>query len=448
MREEMTLKEFLGILLKRRRLLIVCGLALAILLGGYKMYADSRTPARDPMPIEDLESIENEIDILALNLEALRVKLENQQEYLDNSLLMQVDAFDIHETRINLCVQTESTGDAQADLEQNEKAIDFYAVLVEDCDLPSILKNTSFEAVEETYLRELITMSTSRGTVLTIKAIGKDESAAKELAEALYKYLDRQQKEVAAIVGEHQLSVLSEKQYVYRSVATYDSQTQAKQLVLTMQQDIADKTIQLADLETSIAPPPEASESKGASSRSWIKYAVVGAVMGVVVAAILALMLDMFSGRARNGTEMARLINSRYLGNLEKPRKKARLDALGNRLCGEDIFTAVAPEDRFPIFIANFLEAAGKGRNFLITGTLPQSSMAALEAKIQEQVGSAYVITAGTNPLTNAQTVEKMKTVDGVLLVTSVKQVKMEQISLLSARVQEAGKPVVGLLAV
>lgn len=148
MREEMTLKEFLGILLKRRRLLIVCGLALAILLGGYKMYADSRTPARDPMPIEDLESIENEIDILALNLEALRVKLENQQEYLDNSLLMQVDAFDIHETRINLCVQMESTGDAQADLEQNEKAIDFYAVLVEDCDLPSILKNTSFEAVE------------------------------------------------------------------------------------------------------------------------------------------------------------------------------------------------------------------------------------------------------------------------------------------------------------
>lgn len=450
MQEELTLKQLCGVLMKRWRLLLALGLVLAVALGGYRGYSLLKSADEEEAGTA-AAAYETELRAFALKKEGLERELaglekqaEEAERYLKESLLMGINAYEVEKARLSVSVEAEPTGDAQADSARTSRLMSYYGVLAQDCELTGLFKdNPALAEVEEAYLRELVTVDESRPGVLTIEALGTEGAPAKELARGLYGYLEGKQAEVAALGGNHTLSLLSEIERTYADTGLTSRQTQAEQQPAALAKSMQDKAAELEGLKEPAAP---VSTGRPAILTSGIKYAILGGVVGVFLGAVIAFLKETMRGKAESGGELARLFQCRYLGNLEVKKAKKGLEALGERLYGEDVYAGVAAEDRLALLAANLREAAGEKRKLLLTGTLPEAALSDLREELAGLLGREYTLAAGGNLLVNPEAIGKLEEAEGVALVAGPASAQAETLLRQAQRVQDAGKELLGVV--
>lgn len=450
MQEELTLKQLCGVLLKRWRMLLLLGIILALALGGYRGYslmksADAGEKETAARAYEmELRAFELKKEGLERELEGLAEQVEEAEGYLKESLLMGVNAYEAEKAWLSVSVEAEPTGDAQADSARTERLMSYYGVLAQDCELKGLFQeNPAVKDVEETYLRELVAVDEGRPGVLTIQALGTEAIPAGELARGLYGYLASKQAEVAALGGGHSLTILSETERTYTDTGLSGRQAQARQQPALLAKSMQDKATELEGLKEPAAP---ASTGGTAILKSGIKYAILGGVVGVFLGAVAAFLKETMRGKAESGGELARLFQCRYLGNLEGKKGKKGLDALGERLYGEDVYAGVAPEDRIALLAANLKEAAGEKRKLLLTGTLPEAALTELREELAGVLGRDYALASGGNLLVNPEAIGKLEEAEGVALVAGPASAHTEALLRQAQRVQDAGKELLGVI--
>ena len=102
MREPISLKEILAALIRKGTFLLWMALILGILLGGYKflqLRAEAGKPENAPEKIEQRREAaqaewQDKKEQLEKELEKAKKDLELQEEYCENSILMQVNPYD------------------------------------------------------------------------------------------------------------------------------------------------------------------------------------------------------------------------------------------------------------------------------------------------------------------------------------------------------------------
>lgn len=289
MKEPISIKEILAIILKRGKVIICITLAMAILCGGF-MFTKRLQEATDPDNSDSSIDIRNEAlwnayldekEELENMVTYMQNKLYNQKDYNENSILMSLDPYHLYQSYIAIAVTgIESKTDVDAvRSEIQQKYLAYWTAL----SLEDMLDDLVYQGVEERYLREIVSLQVGDGGTITVTVLGATEKAAEAVRVAVYEWLNETQKTIASTTANHRLTVIASST---NSKIDYDmdhTQKDNLEYVEQFEQELEKYQDKLDDLRV---PTLEAYYTTGQLFRVAIKGAILGAVVGFLLACI------------------------------------------------------------------------------------------------------------------------------------------------------------------
>lgn len=312
---EVTLKELLAAVLHGGRLVVVMALVLALLLGAYGAYSDSRAAVGPGADYQArLEEYELTKETLEKALSRSEKELESLMTYLGSSHLMQIDPYNKYTSTMVFAISHVDASNAKDAYSVLESPASYmvsriqaqYEVLWDGLNLENAAKGTSYEGVADKYLREVAQLEVSDGGVLKLTVMGSSEDTEK-LAANLYAVLQEKETVVEQASYPHRLTLLTEavSQTIVDPELEKTQQEKADKLEKT-RADVAKDKAALAAL----TPPAVAGPSNTA-----LKNAILGGAVGVVLACVWLVATQLVSSKVSCAERMARAFGLNHFGS-------------------------------------------------------------------------------------------------------------------------------------
>lgn len=359
MNDTITTTELLALLVRSGKKLLAAALVFAALLGCFQLYSQSRASQE---AIADRKTEEYRLKLAELEKTVQRESqaIQAKQTYLENSLLMQLDPYNVYDTTITLAVTDVDSQAFQQVFDDEDTPIEYltskiivqYQAVWNNQDLPSALGLSAYADTDDKYVRELISVYPGVEGVLCIRALGSTQNDSEALAEAAYRLVGSLRDTVSAGSYRHDLSLMSR---ATKNVIDDSLRTAQEAVYDALDESRSNRTNAQLELKDLSAP------STGVPA--VIKFAIAGAVVGMILAAVwIALKGIVGSGLLSSG-QLERL-GMTCLGSLAVPHGLfARWAA---RIGHERVWTDPAQAARY---------IAGRGevseKTVLLTSTLP-----------------------------------------------------------------------------
>lgn len=350
MKDTVTLKELLAIVVRRGRFVLTLALVFAVLMGGVQMFRQvsaSRQENNSPEKIEEryqeaLEDYQIEKENLEKELSDAQRKLDSQQEYNEESLLMRLDPYNKYVTTINLAV-TDVEEEAFHQVFQVEttpveylisKIQSQYLVYWNSLDLETVLDNCTYAGAKDKYLREMVSLSKMDGGGLTLEAYGESEQDSKLLAQSAYACLQEGQATISAASYSHTFALISQvtKDQVDESLVT----TQERNLenAKSYEENVESLTQQLKDLKE---PAREEGYAISTMIKATLKWTVLGIALGIVLGIVVAMVEYLFQNRVETSREMEQFLSVPLMGIVSH--RKGSCNIWADKILGERIWS-------------------------------------------------------------------------------------------------------------
>ena len=456
---EIDLLDMIADILSHWRGLVVALVIGAVLMGGLsyvKSYQNIQN-IQNAQPIEeettlDAATVEKQLMQLEETLEesqkaAVLTTMDDEREYIwkenyaENSVYMQLDPFNIAQRQ--LVYQIKATEE-----NQNQSLGTTYGDVLDNVGMYNWVEEKT--GVPAAYVKELITVITTSaisiandqfaGTVgtdrLKITVIQKDEESCKELSDAVKAYVEQQKATLATEVGNHELILLSESAGMTLGMDVMNRQIDYGNQVSNLRSGIASAKAGFTadqakyyDLltweegmdEAEIVQKDTVEEQAVAVSPSVSKkYILLGAVLFAFVYAGILFLVYIFNSKLRVSDELQSLYHIPQIGVVVKDsKKKFILDKWVDDLrhYGKRKFDA---EQSMELAFAAVKIAAVK--NKLNTICLMGCNLEAGAGSVCENLKTALEkeginVTVLDNVLYNAESMEKVEAMTGVVLV-------------------------------
>lgn len=456
---EIDLLDMIADILSHWRGLVVALVIGAVLMGGLsyvKSYQNIQN-IQNAQPIEeettlDAATVEKQLMQLEETLEesqkaAVLTTMDDEREYIwkenyaENSVYMQLDPFNIAQRQLVYQIRTTEEN-------QNQSLGTTYGDVLDNVGMYNWVEEKT--GVPAAYVKELITVSTTSaisiandqfaGTVgtdrLKITVIQKDEESCKELSDAVKAYVEQQKATLATEVGNHELILLSESAGMTLGMDVMNRQIDYGNQVSNLRSGIASAKAGFTadqaryyDLltweegmdEAEIVQKDTVEEQTVAVSPSVSKkYILLGAVLFAFVYAGILFLVYIFNSKLRVSDELQNLYHIPQIGVVVKDsKKKFILDKWVDDLrhYGKRKFDA---EQSMELAFAAVKIAAVK--NKLNTICLMGCNLEAGAGSVCENLKTALEkeginVTVLDNVLYNAESMEKIEAMTGVVLV-------------------------------
>lgn len=456
---EIDLLDMIADILSHWRGLVVALVIGAVLMGGLsyvKSYQNIQN-IQNAQPIEeettlDAATVEKQLMQLEETLEesqkaAVLTTMDDEREYIwkenyaENSVYMQLDPFNIAQRQLVYQIRTTEEN-------QNQSLGTTYGDVLDNVGMYNWVEEKT--GVPAAYVKELITVSTTSaisiandqfaGTVgtdrLKITVIQKDEESCKELSDAVKAYVEQQKATLATEVGNHELILLSESAGMTLGMDVMNRQIDYGNQVSNLRSGIASAKAGFTadqakyyDLltweegmdEAEIVQKDTVEEQTVAVSPSVSKkYILLGVVLFAFVYAGILFLVYIFNSKLRVSDELQNLYHIPQIGVVVKDsKKKFILDKWVDDLrhYGKRKFDA---EQSMELAFAAVKIAAVK--NKLNTICLMGCNLEAGAGSVCENLKTALEkeginVTVLDNVLYNAESMEKIEAMTGVVLV-------------------------------
>lgn len=241
-----------------------------------------------------------------------------------------------------------------------------YIILWNSLDLQTSLSYSLQADMEDKYLREIITLTRSDGGCLTLTVSGISEAETSRLAEAAYDCLIGLQSRISEGSYLHSFALLNDVTKVSVDNNLENTQTENLKKIRTYTDNIADLSKQLEELEE---PKRETAPGPLKIVLSCVKYAVLGAVIGCLLALMCAMVSYLFRCRPETSRQIEEGLSIPFLGSVAK--SGGFWDRMANRILSERLW---ADEDQALAYIsasAATLLPVSECRDVLLISTLP-----------------------------------------------------------------------------
>lgn len=305
--------------------------------------------------------------------------------------------------------------------------------------------------IEERYLEELVEISADTGAhALSISVISDSMERSKAIMEALLTRQENVKETVEQAIGTHEVKQLTSFSGVTVQDSVRDTQSAFRVGLAGLEKnkdalqdayDLAMQNLETEKRNLAVLKFPEKSSGIG----SVVKYAVLGAILGIVVVMGCATVRFISGGKASSAGELCRYSGVPVLGRLagEATQKQKGLDAWLNKL--ERRPNGGENEETIRLIAALVRNLEPDAETVLLTGDLPAEQMQALCGKLQASPGmSGKKVTASACVLSSAQAVEQVVASDVVLLVADCTRTCIVDFQMQSDRIQKLGKKVFG----
>lgn len=453
---EIDLLDMIADILSHWRGLLVALIIGAVLMGGFSYVKSYRniqsTPTVEEEPELDELAVEEQLTQLEDSLSdsekaAVLTTVDDEREYLykdkyfQESVYMQLDPLDIVQTELVYRIQAEDEGLAQ-------HLGTLYKNIVGGVGLYDWVEQQT--GIDAAYAAELISVSTnpeifvrnganiSTGSDnLKVTVIQKDEETCGQLAAAVSSYMEQQQKNLVKELGNHELILLSEtsgkiistdmmarqidygnqvsnlRSGIASAKAGFTADQQKYYDLLTWEEETREAEMDQKDTTTEEEPVL-------ASPSVSKKYVLLGAVLFAFVYAGILFLIYIFNSKIRVSDELQSLYHIPVIGVVVKnSKKKFILDKWVDdlRYYGKRKFDAKQSMEL--AFAAVKIVAV---KNKLNTICLMGCNLEAGAGSVCENLKTALEkegvnVTVLDNVLYNAESMEKVEAMTGVVLV-------------------------------
>lgn len=346
-----TVSDLLKEILRRIGLVIVLGIIVAILCSGYKYVKDSKaakaansedTTASVKLTDEEQTDVNNVISV--------QDNMKEQQAYLDNSVLMQINAYD--ESRVTLQYRI-ITGDKQL----SKDLLSAYDNYVTNGSLAQDMIDHGVD-MDLQYLTELLYFekdsdkedNNSDSTVITdtpaltfeIRVIHKNQKSCEKLAAVIPECLSAFEQTLQESTGAHELNLVDQSyaEVVDQGLWTYkidrvNSVVSMQERVDSLKEKLSADQVALVEKNLQKADKKDDAKKEVVKAHISKKYAVLGFGIGIILAILYIVISYIWRGTINNEKDVTYLYGVQLMGTLKGKNKKNALLRLCDKLRGK-----------------------------------------------------------------------------------------------------------------
>lgn len=434
--------------------LLAAALVFALLGGGLKGVSLWRTSGDAAQRARAAAEYESAMELYTCQKEELEANrqsvlddIENQQAYLDESVLMNVDPYNVYEGTMYLYFSTDyqiMPDTVYQNVDSTQSVVLLYKAALEG----GLVLDPVAEAVEmeSKYLRELIGVKTEMagGMVNPILSVTVRCGSA-ELAESILDHVEAQLQKVGSqitrSVGEHAVRIVMESVFCHGDQSLLDTQKSAWDRMEKLSEGLAAADEALNALKAPQAP----SYTKKGMVLAAAKIGVLLGIVGFVCAAGVICVGFIAGDRVYSGREIEYRCGVKNLGSVAlKSRKRKALDAWvwkrENR--GEYRNTKV-----YGVLAARLQNRISEAGTVLVAGDAREETIAAVAEKLAAELPKMQVLSAGSLDRDPAA-VRGLGKCDAVLLVVECGVSRYSAIDSQEETIREQGAVLMGCVAV
>ena len=387
-------------------------------------------------------------------IESTKIKIQNAQEYLDNSVLNTIDPYNVPVAQADLYVSTDYKilpGMDYQNVDYTDAVLKAYSSMITNSETMDKIAKTV--GMEERYLQELVSVSGDSSTrLLTIRAYGADEATANKILDALLVRMEDVRPTIQSTIGSHSIAQLTRTSTVSVMTLLRDSQQQNRDDLTNLQNQVT--TLEAADrvLEQSIEDEQQALEAMKLpeapkEGTSMPKLIVLGALLGAVLACGVVVVRFLLDGMVYSASELNRSTGLPVLGALasDRTKKAGKLDAKLYQMEGRPDGSADA--EMLCLMAQTIRSRAPEAKKILVTGDLPADQLEALAAALQAtEPLRGQSVTAAESILKAAATVPHVVAADAIVLAADCTVTRTDAVREQNEKIVRLGKQILGCI--
>ena len=442
--QEIDLKDLMFAVLRRWRSIILVGIIFALLLGGFKAFRglgqmkDAEYVASKQQEYDNsMDQYEMSKERLEKEIENIKVSLESQNDYMENSVLMNINPYDEYTTSASFYVATDyqiMPGMAYQNPNTASSIMAAYMSMIQNGELYNTVLKRMDPGLDLRYLQELVTVEPDYdNNMFHVRVISNTEEGAEEIMSLLMESLSEYQAAITQKIGPHLLNVIQDTQVPGPSAApgsgetnktpevytTVDLELEKKQQdqsarTQTLNQSLTDKTKELNELKE----PANTLPSTGSTLKSSVKYGVLGGVLGVFLAVFFICVAFLMSDKLVNERELRRRYGLMVLGVFDSGEKKrlfASADRFLDRLEGTSA-RKMSSAQVCSVVAANVMNYVGEAKQILLVTSTGTEALDTVNGVLSAALPSLTLISGG-NLDREADAIRKAASCDAVILV-------------------------------
>ncbi len=421
-------KDLLFATLYQWRRTFAVALIFALIIGGVATITEYRKAHNAPSEATiqaALDEYEDEKDILTKEFEKAEKQLKLCETYLAESILMNADAFSLYRANLILAVDVpEETEYAGAVLHSYLMYLNGNALL-EDA--------AQTLGINATYLPELIKTEQNeqnpRSVLITITYPTKD--GAHQLLTLITKHMDLSKTQILENIGQHTMGMVVNQVFPCIDTDIASKQQGALQQLDSLKNAVAEAENNLANLQE----PDFASATF--SKKKVLIFAVIGAVFGGIMVAVVACLMHIARGTVYSARTLKNKTGLNLLGVIPSSNKKNMVDKWLLQLEGRITDPAQAQ-----VALSTAYNYCKNTVRLLVAGDC-EGKQQNVADKLKDM--GVEIVAAG-NLLCNADTVAQLPACDAVLLVEECDTSRYTNIMQTLALVSDQKKPVIGFI--
>ena len=425
--QEIDLKDLIFAVLHRWRMILAAAVVLALLLGGYKALRTYNHNNDDASILEakaqyekDLEAYNQRVSVCEREIANLEEDIDRQEDYLENSILMNMSPYDVWEGKTELFVKTDYTIMPELTY-QNQ---DYTATVLQS--YQSALTNAQFMKdvaakgqIDARYLKELVTVTIGKSddgynNLLIVQVRHTDEKLANQLMTNILEGVNQSESRIQSVIGTHTITQVNKSLGSLVDLSLADRQRNEREQLALLTDSLAEKNTSLETMEKEEMPKPVESGSHSVA-KSGIKYGVLGGVLGAFAVMFFVCVIFLMSDKVYSAKDLKSRFKMKVLGILPTDKKKENpLDLLLNRLEGHSVGKDI--EREYDLIATNVFHYAGEISSLLITGSAKEDKIASVAENLSKRLPDMKIVSGGSF-LLEPKSLKGLSECDGVLLV-------------------------------
>lgn len=453
---EIDLKDLMFAVLYRWKMVFLIALCPAVLLGGWrflKTYKSRSNPEyiqeAQEQYTNNLATYENTKTLYERELQNIKTNIEKEEEYLSNSILMNLSPYDIREATADIYIETEYQIMPEMAYQNNDYTDSIFLAYQSALTSAAFLKDiASTTDLDEQYIRELISVDRRNVTIeeiaynkatniLTVRIKNDTEKTAAALLDAIIEKAEELQPIFSQNIGKHAFKVINRSVGTDVDLSLAEKQQKKSKSLTDLRSALFNKEKEITELQE----PAAIQSALIAALKSGIKYSVLGGGIGFFAALFFTSAAFLMSDKLYSAKEMKQRFDVRTLGEIHvSNKKKNQIDAWLTTLEGH-----IPVQDVYALIAANICNFKNECINVLITGSIPETQLKQIHEKLSSQIPELK-LWIGKDLTQEAATLKELPKCDGVILVEQRKKSRFSVIEKEIECITDMKKQIIGCI--
>ena len=438
---EFDIKAIVFYIFRRWKPMVIWGLVFALVLGGWMAYGEYKTSlAEDTNSGYWLEyrHYQEQIAVFEDRISTTQARIDTLQEYLDESIIMRIDPRNVYRTKAVYYVDSGYQIMPEMTYQDTNKTTTLTWYYRRFLTRYNVFEEIGSElGLDPKYLTELVEVSQPNESTFCISVDYVDAAGAELIMDMLQDQLGNARKELLDSIADHTLTKMEESSGVYIDDSLRELQKDTAEEILDLKDDLIEYTEELQEITEGPAP------SELNVVTEFIKWFVLGGVVGAVLAAVCIFVKSFVGNRVHASSQLMSALHANVLGEV---------------ICGKDTLSPVVrmlnsmegcltenSEGNLLYLAESIRMNCGNATNILVCCDSESDAATFLVGAVNPYLNGVQLIATG-NLLKDASALRQLSQCDAVLMVVERDKSRSNAIRKMLKTIESYQKEIIGFV--